>query len=89
MAAGASNVHLDGCGYQQLGEYYGKAFYQEMIGGRYDPVCPNPSVYPLTRTNYTVYVPFVGVVGNLVFETNNVCKWGTTNLNWGFTESCG
>lgn len=65
----ADGLHLTAEGYEWLGEYYAKAYYQHVV--REMPWSPLRPV-DIARSNEWITVTFTGNVGNLVFDTNAV-----------------
>ena len=64
-------LHLTGAGYAWLGEYYAKAYYQQvMLGQPWSPLRPVPG--GITRVGNIIEIQFTGQVGDLVFDTNLV-----------------
>src|SRR5207244_3621953 len=62
-------LHLSPDGYRWLGEYYAKAYYQQMIAGQqWSPLRP----IAISRNSNVVSLTFTGAVGNLVLDTNLV-----------------
>lgn len=70
-------VHLSSLSHQRLGEYYGKAYYYQVIRGQqWNPLRPSSVI----RAGATITITFTGNVGSLVFDTTNVSNPG----NYGF-----
>ena len=65
----SDGLHLTAAGYRWLGEYYAKAYYQQVVQGqRWSPLRPAQ----ITRSNETIIINFTGNVGDLVVDTNRV-----------------
>jgi hypothetical protein len=68
--------HLTSVGYQWLGEYYGKAFYDEFYNGGWNPLMPVAAV----ATNNIFTITFTNTIGGLVLDVANVMN----ATNYGF-----
>lgn len=78
------SVHLSQASHRRLGEYYGKAYYKQVVlGQQWEPLMPSSVV----RVGAVITITFTGVVGNLALDTVNVVDPG--NYGFAYTDSLG
>jgi hypothetical protein len=71
-------IHLTSDGYRWLGEYYAKAYDQQIIQGKqWSPLRP----LLISRTNNVILLTFAGVVGQLAFDEAAVSNPQGTTTN--------
>lgn len=75
-------THLTAAGYYYLGEYHGRAYNTEVIGGtRWEPVLPSAYTWSYTAGgDLKLVVDFTAPTGPLVFDTTTVAA----QTNYGF-----